>query len=241
MWKTALIAPVILYFLAGSGSCAEISVGVSIDDDGLRGFHLAISKHYKVEGSVVTSFRHRRIPDEHLPVVFFLAQKARVSPGVIAKLRLGGKSWMDISLHFGLNTEIFYVPIRRHYGPPYGKAFGHFKNCPRSEWASLRIPDNDIVTLVNVKFLSVHYGFTPDEVVGMWGKHGNFIKAQGHLKLKKASIKKAGGVGKSTGRVKVPVSSQTRAGKGKQKETSRPPAHRSKRSHGGGRGKGRGM
>ena len=62
---------------------ADVSLGVSLDQDGLKGFYLAIGEHYKVPETEVVVVRQKNVPDEELPVVFFLARQASVSPETI--------------------------------------------------------------------------------------------------------------------------------------------------------------
>jgi hypothetical protein len=198
MRKTALLVPALLAVLvlpSGPLTAADIAVGVgvTIGDSGPSDFHLAVCEHYHVHHDKILVIQHRHIPDEHIPVVFFLAEHARVAPEVILDMRVGGKSWMDISLHFGLGADIFYVPVVRDYGPPYGNAFGHYKRA-RGEWGAIRLADDDVVTLVNVKFLSTHHGMSADDVMDMRQKEGGFVKASGKIKLAKAQ---GGGKGAS--------------------------------------------
>lgn len=155
---------------------ADVQVGIAIGETGVQGFHDAVSTYYHVPGEKVVVIRNRNIPDEHLPAVFFLAQRVQVSHEVIGDLRLGGKSWMEVSANFALTAEIFQVQVIETYGPPYGKAYGYYKNRKREEWAALKLTDDEIVNLVNVKFLSAHYGLTPDEVTKLRKEGDSFMK-----------------------------------------------------------------
>jgi hypothetical protein len=146
---------------------ADVAFSISGDQDGISEFHLAIGDYYHVPETQVTVVRERHIPEEELPVVFFLAQRARVSPEIIVSLRLGGKSWMEITHRYGLGADIFYVPVKNVSGPPYGKAYGYYKNKPRKEWKHIRLADSDVLNLVNLKFISSYYGYAPDDVVRM--------------------------------------------------------------------------
>jgi len=199
-------------FLAGPARAAEAAASVSATvtvDTAPRDFRLAVCKHYAVEEAVIVRYRERHIPDDHLPVVFLIAGKAKVAPEAVVELRLGGESWMDICLHYGLSPAIFHVEVEKPYGPPYGNAFGHFKNHPRAEWATLRLPDTDIVLLANVHFLSAFHGFPADRVMELRIQHGDFLKANGGLALAKANGKGNGngaeGKGKAGKGASVPA------------------------------------
>jgi hypothetical protein len=134
--------------------------------------------------------KESKIPDEELPVVFFLAKHAQVSPGVIIKLRLGGMTYMEICLKHGLTAEVFYVPMKRTPGPPYGKAYGHFKKKKKNDWGTIRFTDIEIANFVNLKFISSHYGYSPDEVAKMRANGTSFVTIHGKVKKVKAPGKK---------------------------------------------------
>ncbi|MCX6835062.1 MAG: hypothetical protein NTW07_08015 [candidate division Zixibacteria bacterium] len=154
---------------------AGVDVGLSVDEDGIKGFYLAIGEHYRVPEREVIVVRDRNVPDEELPVVFFLARHASVEPAMIVRLRLGGMSWMDIALHFSLSPSIFYIDFDRDPGPPYGKAWGHYRKHDKAHWGEIRLPDADIVNIVNLKFVSEKYGYSPAEVVKMRARGDRFV------------------------------------------------------------------
>ncbi len=188
--KFAAALSLVFIGLGVTESRADVNIGLSIGDDGIKGFYLAIGEHYKVAEKEVVVVKKRRVPDEELPVVFFLAVQAGVAPKVIIDLRLKGMSWMDVTLHFGLNAEIFYVPVKVNPGPPYGKAYGHFKNKPKKKWNEIRLVDADIVNFVNLKFISERYGYSPDEIIKMRKKGKNFVAINAEVKKNKGPAKK---------------------------------------------------
>lgn len=164
---------------------AQVSIGASFDQDGLSGFYLAVGEYYRVPERQVIIIREKGASEEELPVVFLLASRARVSPEAVIKLRRSGQTWMEITLHFGLSPEIFYVPLPQTPGPPYGKAYGYYQNQPRSQWKTIRLTDVEIINLVNLKFISEHYGYPPDEVVRMRAAGKKFVDIQREVKAKK--------------------------------------------------------
>ena len=216
MWKAgSLCVAVLLSTTVPSWSSADVSVGVTASDEGVEEFHLALSQRYGVKREVIAGIRKRNIPDDHLPVVFCVAREARVSPEAVVRLRLGGKSWMDIVTHFGLTAELFHVPVTATYGPPYGHAFGHYKNRKRGEWHRIVLADADVVLLANVRFLSVHHGCSADEIVVMCQAGHGFLKVNKRLKAAGKSpeatrgLKRKPGGGKRTPRAKGPKGNGT--------------------------------
>lgn len=201
-----------------SAAQTQWNLGVSAGSEGLRGFHFSIGEHYRVPERDIGIVRQRGIPDEELPVVFYLAAKAQVASGAILDLRLKGQSWMDITLRYGLSPEIYYVPVKAEkLGPPYGKAYGYYKKHPRKEWKKVVLHDDDVVNLVNLKFASDYYGHAPERVMQMRGEGRNFVAIHDHIKNEKH------GKGKDSGR-----DDDRDRGKGKDKD-----------DHGKGKGKGK--
>jgi hypothetical protein len=60
-------------------------------------------------------------------------------------------------------------------GPPYGKAYGHYRNKPRKKWNTIVLRDDDVVNLVNLKFVSEHYRRPPDEVIRLRSRGKHFV------------------------------------------------------------------
>ncbi|MCK5237673.1 MAG: hypothetical protein KAR06_11915 [Deltaproteobacteria bacterium] len=184
--KGSMIAAVFVFlFIFSTDARADFSIGVSASDEGITGFHLAIGEFYSVPKSEVVMIRKRKIPDDELAVVFFLSKHSGISVSAIARLRLGGMSWMEITLKYGLSPDIYFVKFDRDPGPPYGKAYGYYKNKPKSKRKSITFSDADIVNFVNLKFVSQHYGITPDEVVKMRGSGESFVEINSKVKRSK--------------------------------------------------------
>jgi hypothetical protein len=186
----SLTLAALIWCLPSGETSADVSLGVSLDEDGLRGFHLAIGEHYNVPEKEVVVVRQKNVPDEELPVVFYLARQASVSPETIIKLRLGGKSWMEITAHLGFTAEMYYVPVSGDHGPPYGKAYGHFKKNKKTDWGAIKLSDAEIVNFVNLKFISDHHGYSPDEVIKMRSNGKSFISINTEVKKNKGKGKK---------------------------------------------------
>jgi len=183
-----LIAAIFSCGILIAGAFGDVNIGITADEDGVKEFHLAIGDFYKSSDKQVAAITKYGINDEELAVVFFLAEQSNVSPKAIIDLRLGAKSWFDISLHFGLKPEIYFIDIHEVSRPPYGKALGHFKKKPKSQWNEIRLADDDIINLVNLKFLSKYYNLSPDEIIKMRSNGESFTKI--NFKVKKSKNEK---------------------------------------------------
>jgi len=175
--KNILIMIIVLISLMMTvpGSAQNVSTGISIADGELRSFYLAIGDYYRVpEPRVVHVKKHYRVRDEELPVVFFLASRAHVEPDVVIDLRFRQRmSWLNITFHFGLTPEIYYVPVQR-VGPPYGKAYGHYKKHEH-DYKRVVLADADVVNLVNLRFISDYHHVAPEMVMDMRSQGGRFV------------------------------------------------------------------
>ena len=142
------------------------NVGISGGNDGIEGFHLSVGEYYRVPHREVVVIHKRGICDEGLPVVFFIAQRARVHPDAVVGLRLRGMSWFDITLHYGLCPDIYYVPVRHvyvHHRP--GHDYVYYRDHRPHDWKKMHLKDRDIINQVNMKFISEHYGYAPEKVI----------------------------------------------------------------------------
>lgn len=185
---------IVLFLVPGTGMAQDtrVDLGISVADGELRSFYLAVSNHYRVPGKEVAAIKERyRFRNEELPVVYYLAAQARVSPSVIIDLRMGYMSWLDISIRYGLTPDIFFVPLTtKKVGPPYGKAYGYYKKYrPNKEWKKIILSDDEIVDLVNLRFISEYHKLAPENVIKMRGQGMKFVNINVEIERKKGKSK----------------------------------------------------
>ncbi len=155
---------------------ANGDVGLTIREESLRRFFLAVGDYYRVPQREVMIIKERGVPSDEVPVVLFLAKRAHVAPENIMDFRLSGRTWLEITLRFGLSPEIFYVPVGVIVtGPPYGRAFGYYRKRPKKEWKTIAISDDDVINLVNLKFMSEHYKCPPEKIIRMRSGGKEFV------------------------------------------------------------------
>ncbi len=170
MKKITFVAGLLGFLAAGLtvGANAQVNIGVAVGNNGLDSFHLAIGDYFKVSDQQVQACEDYNISDEDQPVVFFIAQRAAVSPEAVILLRSHGWSWMQIALHFRLNPRIFYTP-GTYVGTPYERGYHSFQGRGR-----INLSDGDIVNFVNLKFMSEHYGHDPGEIARLRAQGKSF-------------------------------------------------------------------
>ena len=142
----------------------------------LADLHRAVHESLGLPEPLIERLLEAGTPDVQLPVVGFLAGQLGQTPERIAELHRGGLSFLDITLRFGAGPELFYVPFERDPGPPYGKAWGYYKKTPRAQWGTIRLSDDEIVDLVNLRVARDYYGVPAERVVEMRKAQGDIGK-----------------------------------------------------------------
>ena len=79
------------------------------------------------------------------------------------------------------------MPLR-FVGPPYGKAYGRYKQMPREQWRNMELGDDDIEHLVNLRFLAERYGQTPDAVAALRGRGLSAVQVNSELRRSKSAL-----------------------------------------------------
>jgi hypothetical protein len=75
---------------------------------------------------------------------------------------------------------VYYVPVAVRSGPPYGRAYGHYKK-PRKEWNTIVLTDADVVNLVELRFISEHYHVAPERVIDLRERDVDFVTIHGDV------------------------------------------------------------
>ena len=103
-----------------------------------------------------------------LPVILLIAERAVTAPATIAEARSQGGSWVDIARGRMLQLDIFYFMI---VGPieseTYAPIFGKFKSTAEKDWKLLEFTDQEIVDLVNLRFISSHHDYSLFKIMEM--------------------------------------------------------------------------
>src|SRR6266478_4231540 len=153
-------------------SISEMAQNIGVIPAERTRFDFAVGNYYQVPERQVDLVRDRALPPDEVPVAFFVAQRAGVNPTVVVDLRRRGVSWADIALHFHFGPDIYYF----RDGPPYGKAYGYWKNHPPR--------DVEVIDAVNIHFLSEYHHVTPEQVRAEHSRSGNYAVVAGDFEAK---------------------------------------------------------
>jgi len=204
MWILVIFLTLIILSPGSIAQTNTMNLELSIGSEGVNGFCFAMGSYYNVPQTEIVIIKQSGIPNEEMPVVFFIAKKARVTPKAVIDLRRRNMSWLEITLHFGLSPDIYYVPVTT--GRYYRNSYGYYMNTPKKQWNKIIFKDSDIIDLVNLKFISEHYKYTPNDVIKMRENGKNFVVINDEVKKGRNNYK----VKNYKGNVKVKVK-----GKGK--------------------------
>ena len=151
---------------------ADISFGVHapLGDDG--NFFFSISSRYFDRDPQVVDDWGRRFPNpDDLAVFLHICARSRLAPEVVYRYRRMGLPWYDVGLRVGLPADVWYVPVERDPGPPYGRAYGYRRNHERDPHRVVRLDDRQVRDLVCVRMAHEYYGVSP-EVAMNWRRGG---------------------------------------------------------------------
>jgi len=167
--KALVGTAVIILAVAVINVRADVRFGISADDSGLNGFYMSVSEYNRVPHRDVIAVRNHGIPDEELPVVFFLASKANVRPEAVYRLRLQRMSWMEVALRLRLNHDIFYTQRAYH---------------------RRGLSDIEIIRIVNINTISNYHNCRPEIVTDMRDRHMSFREIDSHFRNKSKVVYK---------------------------------------------------
>lgn len=156
--------------LAATAAILVISPAAALDVDWFGGLRLSdgdrnylslTAAHFGSDhGEADDLARHLKHPGEDLPVLLFLAAESGRSSRFILDLRLGGLSWWEIRARLGVAPERIVVPLAQDPGPPYGKAWGHYRNPRKGPRAGHQVvlSDAEFSDWIGARVVSRTYG-----------------------------------------------------------------------------------
>jgi hypothetical protein len=101
-----------------------------------------------------------RYVESDLPVLFFLQHQSGWQLPALIDLRAQGASWSVIFTRVGVPQDVLFAGIPDDPGPPYGHAWGYWKNNPRGA----RLSDPDVCELVKIQMASRWAGVAAADV-----------------------------------------------------------------------------
>jgi len=166
----ALVVPT----TAEAGLDIDFGATVTLGDRDNVFFHIS-GRYFDREPEVVQRWHTRyRNPDD-LAVALYISRRSGATLDAIYRLRRDGRSWWEVGLRFGMPVDAWFVEVRRDPGPPYGKAYGHWKKHRHDRKAVVVLGDSDVRNLVAVRMIHEYYG-VPVEVAMDWRSDGRKLR-----------------------------------------------------------------
>jgi hypothetical protein len=170
MVRTLAIASILILTLTTPAPAASASFDFlfsmnSVQDDGQLFLNLTVGSYGTDRGVLEPVLPRIRAVEVDLPVILFLADASGRPIDFIVDLRRGGLSWMVVFERCGVSPDLLFVGLDTDPGPPYGKAWGHWRKSPRS----LRLSDAEVVGLVNLQVGSRNTRTGPGEIARAHG------------------------------------------------------------------------
>jgi hypothetical protein len=148
----------------------------------------AVTAHYQA-APVEVANSDQALDSLELPVAYFIARYGLGDPQRVRELRQQGHSWQQVAAAHGLGPEVFYFPLPNPSGRALSAAYEKFHGLPRAHWPTLELTDEEIVGLVNLRFLAEHSGERAARVAELNAQGHDFLAI--HAYLQKQSSRRA--------------------------------------------------
>ena len=153
------------------------------------GYQKALADHFNVPTETVARLAESVAHSDEVPVVLYLANCAGVSTDEIIIARQLRTSWQRISALYGLTAESFYViAVGQIKSKTFTPIFEKFRTTPKHKWAHMQLTDQEIISLVNLKFLYSYYDYSVYEIMAMRDYSNNFLKVNEKAACAKAEL-----------------------------------------------------
>lgn len=170
---TPFLVGSVLFFIAIMPSP---TLGQGAGEEVKDAFFRAVAEHFDVPPGEVVIVGEWELDVDEVPVVFFLSKKAGVSPDALIGLRRSGLIWREVADRFGLGVRSFHLPLPEEVSlGSLSRAYEEFRGRPPREWDLIQLDDLEIISLVNLRVISVQLGVEPLRVLQSREEAGSFV------------------------------------------------------------------
>jgi hypothetical protein len=178
MKRLLVVTFFVVALAAGPARAAlDVSFGASVpvgDDANL--FFSISSRYFDRDVRVIEDWGRRYYPNpDDLSVALFLDRYCGKGPEFYFGLRREGLGWFEISNRCRVSPDVYFVPVARDPGPPYGKAYGYWKKHKQDPRQTMVLKDADVRNLVAVRMAHEYYG-VPVETAMQWRSSGKDVR-----------------------------------------------------------------
>jgi hypothetical protein len=166
-----------------AGLDVDLAAALSLGDD--DDIYVAVSaRYFEQDHETIRAISVRYDDPDDLAVALFIGRNVGKSPDYVYSLRHRGLPWFEICARLGVTYDAFFVPVKRVPGPPYGRAYGHYKKHGKRAAEVYVLTDADVRNLVAVRMLHEYYGVDV-EMAMHWrssGRNLNVLVAEEYTK-----------------------------------------------------------
>ncbi len=138
------------------------------DDDVQVYLHASNVSYPAPRAHVQEVFSQMTAPDQDYPVLAFIAHRVGVDIRMVWSYRQSRHSWSEVMAHFGVKPNALFVhELPRDPGPPYGKAWGHWRKRG-NKMKTRHLSDDDVRFWVGIRTVSDYSGMSP---TATWERH----------------------------------------------------------------------
>lgn len=141
----------------------------------VEAYFRGVGEFFDVDPEEVFILGEWRLPAEEIPVVIFLSQRTGASTDALAALRQNGRPWMELANRYGLSSGDFHTTLPRGPAGPLARVVSELGALDPAQWDRLRLTDEEIVSLVNLRFLTGYLRVPPRAVMEAHAEGGNFV------------------------------------------------------------------
>lgn len=137
----------------------------------------AVARFFNLPHNEVAILGEWEIPPDEIPVVLFMARRSGVSPEALVALRGSGQGWTVLATRYRVGPPALHVPVPDD--APVGSladAYAGYRGTPVAQWQTIRLTDQDIIALVNVRVISQTLGLPAERVLARTGSVGSFVE-----------------------------------------------------------------
>lgn len=159
---------------AVAGPDVPFDAAVQLDDD--KSLFAAIAtRHYERDPALFAGWEQAFSKPDDLNVALHIARHCDRGPEYFAQMRKSGAAWFEIANRCRVPVEVWFVPVARDPGPPYGKAYGHWKKRQSNPRETILLTDREVRDLAAVRFAHEYYG-VPVETAMEWRRDGRDVR-----------------------------------------------------------------
>jgi hypothetical protein len=154
-----------------------------------QAYYDALSEYFEVSLDAIAGLQEQGVAIEELPVLILLADRAEIPVDKIGKNRAGGTSLMSITEECGLGANEFYIIFGAKFSSEtYSPIFEKYRHVESAQEADVQFTDDEIVNLVNLKFISSVHDYSIFEVMAKRDIVNDFPRINELVKQAKAEM-----------------------------------------------------